>query len=191
MASKKNTNKQYQTDLDTTKEETTTKLKMKRQGIFFGILTSIMTIIPFQIGIVASGEVNSKEVMSGIVSMAVADSMADAYGIFFSNEASDSKLKQSDAVLASAITFVTKIVIQLSFAVPFLLTQGVLVPTAINCVWGLVVLLIATYQVAKIRGVSTTVYMVRSSLFTGAIIAGSYWLTKIMSQQKNESLPKS
>jgi len=160
------------------------KRKMKRQGIFFGILTSIMTIIPFQIGVVASGDVTPREVMSAIVSMAVADSMADAYGIFFSDEASDSDIKQSDAVLASIITFATKIICQLSFAIPFLITQGVVYPTTINCVWSMKVLLIANDKVAKIRGVSETAYLIKTSLFTGGIIASSYWLTKFVSSWK-------
>ena len=60
--------------------------RMKRQGVYFGLITAIMTIVPFQIGIVASGNSDVQEILGSIVSMSVADSMADAYGIFFSNE---------------------------------------------------------------------------------------------------------
>jgi hypothetical protein len=158
--------------------------RMRRQGVYFGLITAIMTIVPFQIGIVASGNSDVQEILSSIVSMSVADSMADAYGIFFSNEASDSNIKQSDAILASVMTFITKIICQLSFTIPFFLTKGVHTPTIINCVWGSIVLLLSTYRVAKQRGVSEIKYIARTSLFTGMIIACSYYLTKYISRQK-------
>lgn len=155
-----------------------------RQGIYFGLITSIMTMVPFQVGIATTGNATAREVLNSIVSMTVADSMADSYGIYFSDRASDPDIKESGAIIAATTTFVTKIICQLFFIIPFFLVKGVTIPIIINCIWGLVVLLLATYRVAKIRGISKTIHMIKTTLFTGMIVAGSYYLTKYISGQK-------
>jgi VIT1/CCC1 family predicted Fe2+/Mn2+ transporter len=154
------------------------KREMERQGVFFGISTAIMTMLPFQVGIVMSGNSNLKEIISSIVAMSVADSLADAYGIYFSDEATD--IDRKDSVVAALTAFFTKLVCQLSFILPFFIASGVKMPTIINLVWGSLVLLAATYQAAKLRGFPKIKYTLQTSLFTGLAVLVSYGVTRFV-----------
>lgn len=148
------------------------KKKMTRQGISFGISTAIMTLLPFQIGLVMSGNNDVREIASSIAAMSIADSMADAYGIYFSDETTN--VNKKDAFIAAITTFFSKLICQLAFIVPFFFLSGVMTPTIVNFIWGFILLLGATYQVASIRKFSKTKYILQTAIFTILAIVASY-----------------
>lgn len=148
------------------------------QGISFGILSSVMTLLPFQLGVVLSGNRNVHEIVASIVAMSVADSMADAYGIYFSEEASKTKLQNKGAVRAALVTFGTKILLQLSFVLPFFLLRGIQSPLIANTVWGLSAITVAAYVVARRNKVPIAPYILKTLGFTLCITVGSYTLTE-------------
>lgn len=159
--------------------------KLARQAVSFGILSSVMTLLPFQLGIVLSGNRNVREIIASIVAMSVADSMADAYGIYFSDQAMHPDTGKGTAdtpARAAVITFITKIALQLSFAVPFFLFRGVKWPSVVNATWGIVAIGVTSYKVAQFRQIPATPYVLRTLGFTLIIILGSYglsnWITK-------------
>lgn len=154
--------------------------KMERQGIFFGISTAIMTMLPFQLGLVMSGNTDKREIASSIVAMSIADSMADAYGIYFSDRATDTDKRE--AILAAAITFFSKLVCQLSFIVPFFFFSGVIKPTIINTIWGSLVLVVTAYRAATLRNFPKVTYTLQTALFTGLAVGISFGVTRWVSR---------
>lgn len=154
--------------------------KMEQQGIFFGISTAIMTMLPFQLGLVLSGNNDKREIVSSIVAMSIADSMADAYGIYFSDIATDTNKRQ--AIIAAGTTFLSKLIIQLSFLVPFFFFSGVLKPTIINSIWGTFVLLLTAYQAASLRNFPKLSYTLQTALFTGVGVGISFGVTRWLSR---------
>ena len=123
--------------------------KLETEGAYFGILTSIITIVSFVVGLVSSGNTDRAEIISSIVSMSIADSMADAYGIYISNKAQSEEITDAQALRGAAYAFISKVICQLSFILPFFLIrhpQG----SAMACaIWGIVIIIFISKYIAK------------------------------------------
>lgn len=117
-----------------------------RTGLFFGATSGVITTIGLIVGL-NSGTQSITAVLGGILVIAVADAMSDALGIHLAEEA-DPNTDHGHVWAATIMTFVTKFVFSISFAVPLLLlplTTAVLV----SVVWGLLVIVILSYFLAK------------------------------------------
>lgn len=117
-----------------------------RTGLFFGATSGVITTIGLIVGL-NSGTQSITAVLGGILVIAVADAMSDALGIHLAEEA-DPNTDQGHVWAATIMTFVTKFVFSISFAVPLLLlplTTAVLV----SVVWGLLVIVILSYFLAR------------------------------------------
>jgi hypothetical protein len=87
-----------------------------RTGISFGLTSAVITTLGLMVGL-HSGT-NSKIVgLAGILTIAVADAFSDALGIHFSEEADNTRTAQQ-VWGATLVTFLTKCVFALTFAVP-------------------------------------------------------------------------
>jgi len=117
-----------------------------RTGIAFGLTSAIITTLGLMVGL-HSGTHSRIVVIGGILTIAIADAFSDALGIHISEEAkSASTTKQVWG--ATIATFLTKLIFASTFVVPVLLFS---LSTAIivSLVWGLSILTILSYVVAK------------------------------------------
>ncbi len=117
-----------------------------RTGIAFGLTSAIITTLGLMVGL-HSGTHSRIVVIGGILTIAIADAFSDALGIHISEEAkSASTTKQVWG--ATLATFLTKLIFASTFVVPVLLFS---LSTAIivSLVWGLSILTILSYVVAK------------------------------------------
>lgn len=122
-----------------------------RTGLYFGATSGVITTLGLITGLKA-GTQSLTAVLGGILVIAVADSMSDALGIHLAEE-SDPDTNHSDVWSATIVTFVTKFVFALSFAVPLLLMP--LGPAVIASVaWGMLVIIVLSYLLARAQGES-------------------------------------
>jgi VIT1/CCC1 family predicted Fe2+/Mn2+ transporter len=117
-----------------------------RTGLFFGATSGVITTIGLIVGL-NSGTRSITAVLGGILVIAVADAMSDALGIHLAEE-SDPNTDHGHVWSATIMTFVTKFVFSISFAVPLLLLP--LGPAVIaSVVWGLLVIVVLSYLLAR------------------------------------------
>jgi VIT1/CCC1 family predicted Fe2+/Mn2+ transporter len=119
--------------------------KSLRVGFNFGLTSGIITTLGLIVGLHA-GTHSTLVVIGGVLTIAIADSFSDALGIHVSQE---SENRNSKAVWEATITtFLTKLIFALTFLVPLLLFD---IDTAImvSVVWGLTLLTILSYYIAK------------------------------------------
>lgn len=117
-----------------------------RTGLFFGATSGVITTIGLIVGL-NSGTKSITAVLGGILVIAVADAMSDALGIHLAEE-SDPGTDHEHVWSATIMTFVTKFVFSISFAVPLLLLP--LGPAvAVSVAWGLLVIIVLSYFLAK------------------------------------------
>ena len=90
-----------------------------RTGLFFGATSGVITTIGLIVGL-NSGTRSIIAVLGGILVIAVADAMSDALSIHRAEE-SDPETDHGHVWAATIMTFVTKFVFSISFAVPLLL----------------------------------------------------------------------
>jgi len=117
-----------------------------RTGLFFGATSGVITTIGLIVGLNA-GTQSITAVLGGILVIAVADAMSDALGIHLAEEA-DPNTDHGHVWAATIMTFLTKFVFSISFAVPLLLlplTTAVMV----SVVWGLLVIVVLSYFLAR------------------------------------------
>ena len=122
-----------------------------RTGLFFGATSGVITTIGLIVGL-NSGTKSVTAVLGGILVIAVADAMSDALGIHLAEE-SDPNTTHNHVWAATIMTFLTKFVFSISFAVPLLLLP---LATAVltSVVWGMLVIVVLSYFLARSQGES-------------------------------------
>ena len=120
-----------------------------RTGLFFGATSGVITTIGLIVGL-NSGTQSITAVLGGILVIAVADAMSDALGIHLAEEANPNT-DHLHVWAATIVTFLTKFVFSISFAIPLLLLP--LGPAVIaSAVWGLFVIVVLSYFLARSQG---------------------------------------
>ncbi len=117
-----------------------------RTGLFFGATSGVITTIGLIVGLNA-GTRSITAVLGGILVISVADAMSDALGIHLAEEA-DPNTDQAHVWAATIMTFLTKFVFSISFAIPLLLLP-LTTAVAVSVVWGLLVIVVLSYFLAK------------------------------------------
>ena len=117
-----------------------------RTGLFFGATSGVITTIGLIVGL-NSGTRSITAVLGGILIIAVADAMSDALGIHLAEEANPDTT-HAHVWAATIVTFITKFVFSISFAVPLLLLPlGTAVVASVF--WGMLVIVVLSYFLAK------------------------------------------
>jgi VIT1/CCC1 family predicted Fe2+/Mn2+ transporter len=117
-----------------------------RTGLFFGATSGVITTIGLIVGL-NSGTKSITAVLGGILIIAVADAMSDALGIHLAEEANPDT-DHAHVWSATIMTFLTKFIFSISFAVPLLLLPLGPAVTA-SVIWGLIVIIVLSYFLAK------------------------------------------
>ena len=119
--------------------------KSLRVGFNFGLTSGIITTLGLIVGLHA-GTHSTLVVIGGVLTIAIADSFSDALGIHVSQE---SENKDSKTVWEATITtFLTKLIFALTFLVPILIFD-IDIAIMMSVVWGLALLTILSYYIAK------------------------------------------
>lgn len=144
-----------------------------RTGLYFGATSGVITTIGLITGLNA-GTRSVAAVLGGIFVIAVADAMSDALGIHLAEEA-DPNTTNGHVWAATISTFLNKFIFALSFAVPVLLLpldQAV----AVSLAWGLLVIIVLSYFLAKAQNVSPIMVIGEHVGIAAAVVALSHMI---------------
>ncbi|MDA2920614.1 hypothetical protein MYX76_14160, partial [Desulfobacterota bacterium AH_259_B03_O07] len=115
-------------------------------GFTFGVTSGIITTLGLLVGL-HSGTHSKIIIIGGILVVAVADAFSDAMGIHISEESENVHTRRE--IWESTIsTFLFKFLIALTFIVPILLFN-LLPAIIISVMWGLFILGVLSYRIAK------------------------------------------
>jgi VIT1/CCC1 family predicted Fe2+/Mn2+ transporter len=122
-----------------------------RTGLSFGLTSGVITTLGLMVGL-HSGTHSRAVVISGILTIAIADAMSDALGIHVSEESKNSGPTREiwEATLA---TFLAKFVIAATFVVPVALgplDQAIV----ISVVWGVLLLTALSFFIARAQAIA-------------------------------------
>jgi VIT1/CCC1 family predicted Fe2+/Mn2+ transporter len=87
-------------------------------------------------------------VIGGILTIAVADSLSDSFGIHISEE-SENKHTTKEIWESTLSTFFCKFIIASSFIIPVLLSKELRTAIIISVIWGLILLSIISFFISK------------------------------------------
>lgn len=122
-----------------------------KRGFSFGLTSGVITTLGMIVGLSASTH-SFLAVIGGIVVIALADSLSDAFGMHMSEEFSDSK-NQKHIWESTWATFLFKFIFALTFIIPFLVLK---LETAIlvSIVYGLFLIGAFSYYIGNYNRVS-------------------------------------
>jgi VIT1/CCC1 family predicted Fe2+/Mn2+ transporter len=122
------------------------KLSIKK-GFGFGLTSGIITTLGLIVGL-NSGTHSKKVIIGGVLIIAIADALSDAFGIHISEEATNKKDKEIWESTFS--TFLFKLIFALSFVIPILFLE---LNTAIivSIIWGILLLTSFSFYIAKMN----------------------------------------
>ena len=117
-----------------------------KTGLFFGLTSAIITTLGLMVGL-HSFSGSKIVVIGGILTIAIADACSDALGIHVSEEAENAHTDR-EIWEATLTTFAAKFLFAMTFMIPVLAFE---LSTAIiiGVVWGLFILAILSYTIAK------------------------------------------
>lgn len=147
--------------------------KGARTGVFFGATSGVITTIGLIAGLNA-GTQSLVAVLGGILVVAVADAMSDAMGIHLAQEA-DPDSTEEHIWAATIWTFLTKLVVALSFAVP-LLVFSLQVAVAVSVGWGLFVITVLSAYLARIQKVPALHVVTEHLLIAIVVVAIAHFI---------------
>lgn len=149
------------------------KNKGARTGVFFGATSGVITTIGLIVGLHA-GTQSIVAVLGGILVVAVADAMSDAMGIHLAQEADPDSTH--DHIWAATIwTFLTKLVVALTFAIPLLwLPLQTAVIASVS--WGLLVITVLSAILARIQRTSALSVITEHLVIAIVVVTVSYFI---------------
>jgi len=118
-------------------------------GFSFGLTSGVITTLGLMIGLY-SGTGSRFTVIGGILTIAIADAFSDALGIHISEEAENTHTT-TQIWAATIATFFTKFIFALTFVIPVLLFK-LSIAIAVSVAWGLAILCIFSFGIAKEQG---------------------------------------
>lgn len=139
-----------------------------RTGITFGLTSAVITTLGLMIGL-HSGTGSKFVVLGGIITIAIADAFSDALGIHISEE-SENVHTTKEIWVSTIATFLTKFFFALSFAIPILLFT-LSTAMVISIVWGIAILTLLSYVIAKGQGDSPWGVIGEHLLIAAVVIA--------------------
>lgn len=151
-----------------------------RTGITFGLTSAVITTLGLMVGL-HSGTHSRIVVLGGILTIAIADAFSDALGIHVSEE-SENTHTLKEIWISTVATFLAKFLFALTFAVPVLLLS---LSTAIivSLLWGISILAILSYAVAKSQGTAPWKVVGEHILITLVVIgithSVGHWLSPL------------
>lgn len=121
------------------------KISLK-SGLSFGLASGILTTLGLLVGLSSSTQ-SKLAVIGGIVTIAIADALSDAFGMHLSKE-SESQHSGAHVWESAFSTFVAKFVFALIFVIPVVLLD-LKTAVAISLVLGTLLLILASVYIAK------------------------------------------
>lgn len=144
-----------------------------RTGISFGLTSAVITTLGLMVGL-HSGTHSRIVVLAGILTIAVADAFSDALGIHISEEAENIH-SAKEIWGATVATFLTKLLFAMTFLVPVLLIS-LSVAIIVNLIWGLSILTVLSYIIARSQGKPPWKIVGEHLLIAAVVIAFTHWL---------------
>jgi VIT1/CCC1 family predicted Fe2+/Mn2+ transporter len=151
-------------------------------GISFGLTTAVITSLGMIVGL-HSATSSRLAVVAGLVVMAIADGLSDAVSLHTVEEAEiesgEAKHTVKEVWLTTIFTFLSVCGFTLTFVIPFLfapLKTAVLVAIA----WGMVLLIILNFYIAKIRKEKPIKLISEHILLATSVIIVSYFVGNLI-----------
>ena len=149
-----------------------------RKGFSFGLTSGIITTLGLIVGLHSSTR-SSIAVIGGVLVIAIADAMSDAFGVHISEEA-ENKHSNKEVWESTAATFISKFFFASTFIIPILVFT---LDTAIvvSIIWGLFLIAIFSCYMAKLQKTSIPKIVAEHLIIAIVVIVATHYVGEMIS----------
>lgn len=154
--------------------------KAVRKGLSFGATSGVITVLGLISGL-AAGTHSKIAVIGGIVTIAIADSFSDAFGMHTAEESSESN--QNHIWTTTGVTLIAKLVLSSTFLIPVLIFDLNLA-VVLSCLWGALIISLVSLKIAQAQQtqawkvisehLAITIFVVVATTFAGQYVNGLF-----------------
>ena len=154
-----------------------------RQGIFFGVNSGVLTTVGIISGI-SQTTTNPMYVVISVISLAISDSIGEAYGMYLSKKAEQVSEDGSGPLYSLIAVFLSKFITVLLFLAPLLFVWNLKYYK--NLVWpllySLIVLVIIDNKLAEMRKESKLKYIITHIILLFIVVVSTKGIGQILSK---------
>jgi len=140
-----------------------------RKGLGFGLTSGIITTLGLIIGLIYSTH-SKLVVLTGILTIAIADSFSDALGIHISEESGNKRITKKEIWESTLATFFS-----ISFIFPFLIFS-LINAMILSIIWGMFLIILFSYYISKIQEANPWKAILEHVLITIFVIFATYFI---------------
>lgn len=148
-----------------------------KKGFGFGITSGIITTLGLIIGLYSTTS-SVLIIIGGIIIIAIADAFSDGLGMHISEETNRRNSRQ-EIWEATLSTFIFKFVFAISFVIPFLFFELGAAVIA-SAVWGLLLICIFSYYIAKARHQSKLKSISEHLIIAVVVIIAAHYVGRVV-----------
>lgn len=132
-----------------------------RQGFFFGLNSGVITTCGVISGLIQTN-ITRKVLIISVLSLAIADSFSESYGLYLSKKAEDISDFTKGPLISLVSLFFTKFIIVISFLIPLLFTKSLKMYKNLYWVigWSVLLLLILDISLCRMRNENICYYII-------------------------------
>lgn len=154
-------------------------------GLGFGATSGVITTLGLITGLAVSTQSKSA-VLGGIVTIAVADALSDAFGIHVSQESADD-LCTKDIWVATYTTFLFKFLFAMSFLVPMIVFE-MTVALVVSIIWGIALISATSVFAAHLHGKKVMPVVFEHVVITVLVLCASFLVGNIVNDLTSKYL---
>ena len=156
-----------------------------RQGMFFGANSGILTTAGLLSGLVQT-RITKNYIIVSIISLAIADSISEAYGMYISKKAENIKDDSQNPIYALIGLLVVKFAIVISFLIPFIFSNDLTYFKNLYWIigWSLFLICIVDYNISSLREESVISYLIPHIVVLFSVICLTQYFGKMIEKLK-------
>jgi len=142
-----------------------------RQGMFFGANSGIITTVGLITGLVQT-KISKNYLIISIISLAIADSISEAYGMYISKKAEDTEDDSQNPFFALIGLLIMKFLIVISFLIPFAFSDSLKYYKNLYWIvgWSLFLISLVDYNISELRDESLLGYLIPHTMILFLVI---------------------
>lgn len=153
--------------------------KPLKSGLHFGLTSGVITTLGLMIGLL-TGTGSKLAILGGVLTIAIADALSDAFGMYMSVQSSN-RINHQKLWQATIATLLSKFFFAITFLLPVILFELKLA-ILISCLWGLFLLTIISLLMAKSQKAKPTKMVIEHLIMAILVITISYFAGTMIHQ---------
>jgi len=156
-----------------------------RQGMFFGANSGIITTVGLITGLVQT-KISKNYLIISIISLAIADSISEAYGMYISKKAENTDDDSQNPFFALIGLLIIKFFIVISFLIPFAFSNSLKYYKNLYWIvgWSLFLISLVDYNISELRDEPIMSYLIPHTMILFLVIYLTQMFGKLIETYK-------